>query len=114
SGDNSNGMWGARWDHKGEKTGEAFKMDLRVSNSDNDNYTRYANTYLVLPPFAADSRNLQQVSNSTRLVDYTGDYERPLDNGAILKMGWKLYDNRSDFDTRYYDFDLASGVQSVD
>jgi outer membrane receptor protein involved in Fe transport len=114
SGDNTNSMWGARWDHKGEKTGEAFKMDLRVSNSDNDNDTRYANSYLVLPPFAADSRNLQQVSNSTRLVDYTGDYERPLDNGGILKMGWKLYDNRSDFDTRYYDFDLASGAQSVD
>ena len=114
SGDNTNSQWGARWDHKGEKTGESFKMDLRVSNSDNDNETRYANSYLVTPPFAADSRNLQDVANSTRIVDYSGDYERPLDSGAILKMGYKLYDNRSDFDTRYYDFDLASGAQSVD
>lgn len=114
SGDNTNTMWGARWDHKGAKIGELFKMDLRVSDSDNDNDTRYANTYVVVPPAAADSRNLQQVSSSYRIVDYTGDYERPLDSGAIVKMGWKVYDNRSDSDTRYYDVDLASGAQSVD
>jgi outer membrane receptor protein involved in Fe transport len=114
SGDNTNTMWGARWDHKGEKTGELFKMDLRVSNSDTDNDTRYTNTYVVTPPLAADSRNLQNVSNSNRIVDYSGDYERPLDSGAIVKLGYKLYDNKSDFDTRYYDFDLASGAQSVD
>ena len=114
SGDNENSQWGARWDHKGEKIGESFKMDLRVSRSDNDGDTRYANTYLVTPPFATDSGSLQQVANATRIVDYSGDYERPLDSGAILKLGYKLYDNRSDFDTRWYDVDLASGLESVD
>ena len=113
NGESSNGTAGLRWDHKGEKLGELFRMDLRVSGSDNDSETNYANTYVVTPPRAADSRNLQDVDNSTRIVDYTGDYERPLDNGAILKVGYKIADTKSEFDTRYYDFDLASGAQSV-
>ena len=112
-GDSSNGMAGLRWDHKGEKLGELFKMDLRLSGSKNDSETDSVNTYTVLPPRAADSRNLQDVDNRTQIVDYTGDYERPLDNGAILKVGYKLSDTKSEFDTRYYDFDLASGAQSV-
>jgi outer membrane receptor protein involved in Fe transport len=112
SGDNSNAMWGARWDHKGEKLGELFKMDLRVSSSDTDNDTRYGNTYIVTPadPEAADSR--QVVANKSRMIDYSGDYERPLDSGAIVKLGYKIADNKSDFDTRYYDYD-ASGAASV-
>ncbi|WP_296949382.1 outer membrane beta-barrel family protein [uncultured Massilia sp.] len=113
SGDNTNKMFGARWDHKGEKLGESFKMDLRVSDSDTSNATDYANRYLVLPPFAADSRNLQDDAGATKIVDYTGDYERPLESGAILKLGWKLYDNQTDADRRYYDFDLATGAQTL-
>lgn len=113
SGDSSNNMGSLRWDHKGEKLGELFKMDLRVSTSDNDSETDYANTYTVTPPRAADSRNLQDVDNSTRIIDYTGDYELPLESGAIVKVGYKIADNKSEFDTRYYDFDLASGAQSV-
>ena len=113
TGDNTSKMFGARWDHKGEKLGELFKMDLRVSDSDNTTDYDYANRYVVLPPYAADSRNLQHASTSTRIVDYTGDYERPLDNGAIVKMGWKAYDNKTDSDNRYYDIDLATGAQTV-
>lgn len=112
-GDSSNGMAGLRWDHKGEKLGELFKMDLRLSGSENDSETDSTNTYTVTPPRAADSRNLQDVDNRTRIVDYTGDYERPLDSGAIVKVGYKLSDTKSDFDNRYYDFDLASGAPSV-
>lgn len=103
TGDNTNTMWGARWDHKGEKLGELFKMDLRVSTSDNGNDTRYANTYVVTPPGPVDADSLQDVANRTRLVDYSGDYERPLDSGATFKMGYRLFDNKSDFDNRYYD-----------
>lgn len=113
SGDSSNRMAGLRWDHKGEKLGELFKMDLRVSTTDNESETNYANTYAVTPPRAADSRNLQDVDNATRVIDYTGDYERPLESGAILKVGYKIADSKSEFDTRYYDFDLASGAQGV-
>ncbi|WP_305823431.1 outer membrane beta-barrel family protein [Massilia brevitalea] len=113
SGDSSNNMGSLRWDHKGAKLGELFKMDLRVSTTDNDSETDYANTYTVTPPRAADSRNLQDVDNSTRIIDYTGDYELPLESGAIVKVGYKIADNGSEFDTRYYDFDLGSNVQSI-
>lgn len=113
NGDSRNNMGSLRWDHKGEKLGELFKMDLRVSTSDNDSETDYANTYTVTPPRAADSRNLQDVDNSTRIIDYTGDYELPLESGAIVKVGYKVADNQSEFDTRYYDFDLGSNAQSI-
>jgi outer membrane receptor protein involved in Fe transport len=111
TGDNTNTMWGARWDHKGARLGELFKMDLRVSTSDNGNDTRYANTYAIAPPgpVAADSQ--QDVANRNRIVDYSGDYERPLDGGATLKMGYRLFDNQSDFDNRYYD--IAAGGAAV-
>ncbi|MCS0632363.1 TonB-dependent receptor [Telluria mixta] len=107
TGDNTNTMWGARWDHKGEKLGELFKMDLRVSTSDNGNDMRYANTYVVTPAGPADADSLQIVANRSRIVDYSGDYERPLDSGATFKMGYRLFDNRSDFDNRYVDDDTV-------
>jgi outer membrane receptor protein involved in Fe transport len=113
NGDNSNGMGGLRWDHKGDKIGELFRMDLRVSRSSNDNDTRYANTYIVTPPNAESADSSQSVANSTRIVDYTGDYERPLDSGAILKLGYKIADNRSDFDTRYVDVDPLTALDVV-
>ena len=110
TGDNSNAMWGARWDHKGDKLGELFKMDLRVSTSDNGNDTRYANTYVVAPAGPVDAGSVQNVANKSRIVDYSGDYERPLDSGATFKMGYRLFDNQSDFDNRYYD---AAGVPNA-
>ncbi|RYF04337.1 MAG: TonB-dependent receptor, partial [Oxalobacteraceae bacterium] len=113
NGDNSNGMGGLRWDHKGDKIGELFRMDLRVSRSSNDNDTRYANTYVVAPPNAESADSSQSVANSTRIVDYTGDYERPLDSGAILKLGYKVADNQSDFDTRYVDVDPLTALDVV-
>jgi outer membrane receptor protein involved in Fe transport len=113
SGDNGNAMGGLRWDHKGDKIGELFRMDLRLSRSSNDNDTRYANTYLVAPPDADSADSSQAVANSTRIVDYTGDYERPLDSGATLKLGYKVADNRSDFDTRYVDVDPLTAADVV-
>jgi outer membrane receptor protein involved in Fe transport len=110
SGDSSNAMGGIRWDHKGAKIGELFRMDLRVSGSDNDSDTRYGNRYLVAPPGAEAADSSQRVANKTRIVDYTGDYERPLDGGAILKLGYKLADNKSDFDNRYVDIDPIGGA----
>ena len=110
SGDNGNAMGGLRWDHKGDKIGELFRMDLRVSKSDTDNDTRYANQYLVTPPNAEAADSSQYAASSNRIVDYTGDYERPLDSGAILKLGYKLADNKSEFDNRYYDFDALTAA----
>jgi len=118
SGDSTNSTWGARWDHKGQKLGELFRMDLRVSNSDNSSEARYANDYLVAPPridpsqpfSGTDSSSLQGNANKVRIVDYTGDYERPLDSGAILKLGYKIIDTDSQIDTRYFDFDPATSA----
>jgi outer membrane receptor protein involved in Fe transport len=110
TGDNTNTMFGTRWDHKGEKLGELFKMDLRVSHSDNRSDTRYANTYVVVPAAGGEGDSLQGVANRNRIVDYSGDYERPFDSGAILKMGYRVFDNRSDFDNRYVDVDVAGGT----
>jgi outer membrane receptor protein involved in Fe transport len=113
-GDNTNSTWGARWDHRGQKLGELFRMDLRVSSSDNRSDAHYANDYLIAPPrpldpsvpfSGLDSSSLQDVANKVNIVDYTGDYERPLDNGGIVKLGYKLIDTDSQFDTRYFDFD---------
>jgi outer membrane receptor protein involved in Fe transport len=113
SGDNSNAMWGARWDHKGQKLGELFRMDLRVSNSDNSAENRYTNDYLVAPsvndpgqPFGnVDADSLQHNASKVRIVDYTGDYERPLASGAILKLGYKLIDTDTQIDARYFNVD---------
>jgi outer membrane receptor protein involved in Fe transport len=119
TGENTNSTWGARWDHKGEKLGELFRMDLRVSNSDNASSARYANDYVVSPPrpldpsqpfSGIDGASLQDVANKIRIVDYTGDYETPLENGGIVKLGYKLVDTDSQFDTRYFDFDPATSA----
>lgn len=119
TGEITNSTWGARWDHKGEKIGELFRMDLRVSNSDNGNESRYANQYLIAPPrtidpaqpfSGTDTSSLQDVASKVRIVDYTGDYETPLESGAIVKLGYKIIDTDSQFDTRYFDFDPSSGA----
>jgi outer membrane receptor protein involved in Fe transport len=122
SGDNTNSTWGARWDHKGQKIGELFRMDLRVSSSENGNDTRYTNEYLIAPPVPDPSQpfssiagsSLQDIANKVRIVDYTGDYERPLDSGAIVKLGYKIIDTDSQFDTRYFDFDPVSAAAVAD
>jgi outer membrane receptor protein involved in Fe transport len=118
NGDSTNATWGARWDHKGQKLGELFRMDLRVSDSDNGSEARYANNYVLAPrpidpslPFSsADTSSLQDNASKVRIVDYTGDYERPLDGGGIVKLGYKLIDTKSEIDTRYFDFDKATGA----
>ncbi|MFC5546983.1 TonB-dependent receptor domain-containing protein [Massilia aerilata] len=114
SGDNTGSNWGARWDHKGEKIGELFRMDLRVSNSDTDSESRSVNDYFLSPPRSPDPRfpfsgvdstSQQYGATKVRIVDYTGDYERPLDSGAIVKLGYKIIDTDSQFDNRYFDLD---------
>jgi outer membrane receptor protein involved in Fe transport len=118
AGDNSNSMWGARWDHKGQKLGELFRMDLRVSNSDNSSEARYTNDYLIAPsvndpsqPFSnVDVDSLQHNANKVRIIDYTGDYERPLESGAILKVGYKLIDTDTQIGGQYFNVDPGTGA----
>jgi outer membrane receptor protein involved in Fe transport len=119
SGDNTGYNWGARWDHKGEKIGELFRMDLRVSNTDNSNDVRAVNDYFYSAPRAidpsmpfsgVDATSLQDAATRIRIVDYTGDYETPLASGAIVKLGYKIIDTDSRFDNRYFDIDPVTAA----
>jgi outer membrane receptor protein involved in Fe transport len=118
-GENKNSTWGARWDHKGARIGELFRMDLRVSNTDNSSDVRAVNDYLYSAPrtidpgmpFAGlDATSLQDAATKIRIVDYTGDYETPLASGAIVKLGYKIIDTDSRFDNRYFDIDPATAA----
>ncbi|TFW13328.1 TonB-dependent receptor [Massilia arenosa] len=110
TGDSHNFSWGGRYDHKGQLPGETLKIDLRVSASENDNVSAYANQ--VLAGVLRDSRARQHNNFETRIVDFTGDYERPLAGGA-LKAGYKIATNDNTFDTVYADIDPLSGVATV-
>jgi outer membrane receptor protein involved in Fe transport len=109
-GDSKNYSWGGRYDHKGQLPGESLKLDLRVSSSDNDNDSAYANDYLIgtLP----DSRANQHSDTSTRVVDFTGDYERPLWGGSA-KAGFKAASTKNSFNTLYTDIDPLTSAAIV-
>jgi outer membrane receptor protein involved in Fe transport len=119
NGENTSATWGARWDHKGAKVGELFRMDLRVSNTDNTSDVRSVNDYLyaaprpidpAMPFSGVDGTSLQDAATKIRIVDYTGDYETPLENGSIVKLGYKIIDTDSQFDNRYFDIDPVSAA----
>jgi outer membrane receptor protein involved in Fe transport len=110
NGDSTNFGWGGRYDHKGELPGETLKIDLRVSASENDNDSAYTNDYATAG--MADTRAAQHNAFSTRIVDFTGDYERPL-WGGTAKAGYKVATNNSTFDTLYTDIDPLTGIATV-
>ena len=110
TGDSKNFSWGGRYDHKGELPGETLKIDLRVSASENDNVSNYDNVYAT--PGMIDTRANQHNEFSTRIIDFTGDYERPL-WGGTAKAGYKVATNKNDFDTLYTDIDPVTGVARI-
>ncbi|NVD72561.1 TonB-dependent receptor [Duganella sp. BJB1802] len=109
-GDAKNFSWGGRYDHKGALPNETLKIDLRVSASENDSNSAYANDYAAggLPNTRANQRN----DNSTHIVDFTGDYERPLAGGS-LKAGYKVATNKNNFDTLYTDINPLTQAAMV-
>ncbi|MFZ6873198.1 TonB-dependent receptor domain-containing protein [Undibacterium sp. Di27W] len=111
-GDSSNYSWGGRYDHKGDLNGETLKLDLRVSSSENASQNNYANVYAVAPGFLSDKYSLQDNKTSVKLVDFTGDYERPHHDG-LIKLGYKIADNKSDFDTGYFDINPVNSVPVI-
>lgn len=111
-GDSTSYNWGARLDHKGDISGENLKLDLRVSSSENESVSNYANVYAVKPAFIFDRYNLQDSNSNVKLVDFTGDYERPHDDG-LIKLGYKIADNKSEFDTAYFDINPVTNAQTV-
>ncbi|HEX9171353.1 MAG TPA: TonB-dependent receptor [Telluria sp.] len=113
TGDSKNLSAGVRWDHKGAIRGELIKTDLRLSSSDNVNNSAYANTYTLRPPGRRDTMSRQDSQTENRLIDLTGDYERPSEGGGMLKLGYKVSQNRNTFDTRYLDIDPATSAEVV-
>jgi len=110
NGDSRNFSWGARYDHKGALPGESLKIDLRVSASENQSDSAYANDYLVGP--LPDSRAAQHNNNSVHIADFTGDYERPL-WGGTAKAGYKVATNNSAASALYTDIDPLTDVATV-
>jgi len=111
-GRNRNYNLGARLDHKGERDGEVFKLDLRLSGSDNDNAARFASHYTVRPTAAVYPFNRQQGANDSRVVDFTGDYELPVTAG-LLKLGYKAARTSSSFDNLFVDIDPSTLAERV-
>lgn len=103
-----NSSWGVRLERKGSVAGETFKMDLRVSSADTSSNSAYDNTYPVGPQRRSRQDNLA----ANTVADFTGDYERPVEQG-IVKLGYKLSDMSNGFDTLYADVDPASAVETV-
>ena len=109
-GDSTNSSWGLRLDRKGSLDGETFKMDLRVSSSDNLSTSDFVNTYAAGGPLAR--RSGQRNDTGSRVADFTGDYERPVERG-IVKLGYKLSSMVNSFDTLYAESDPLTGQDSV-
>jgi outer membrane receptor protein involved in Fe transport len=101
-----------RFDHKGARPNEKLTLDLRLSGSSRQGQNDYANRYVVRPARAATPQSRQDSQPSTRIVDFTGDYERPTDSG-MLKAGYKLANNRNVLDVRYLDIDPGTLAQTV-
>ena len=111
SGSGDNASAGARYEHKGEQPGELVKLDLRASMASSSGDTAYSNAYSVRPAGVRDSRSRQGNQADTRIVDFTGDYERPGDQG-VLKLGYKLATNRNEFDVSYINIDPLTQAES--
>ncbi|UGQ47386.1 outer membrane beta-barrel family protein [Massilia endophytica] len=103
---------GGRWDHKGELQGENLKVDLRISGSETTGDYGYRNSYTVNPRGLPDARSGQDTRNGNRIADFTGDYERP-DEQGILKLGYKVASNRNTLDYRYFDINPATQAEVV-
>jgi outer membrane receptor protein involved in Fe transport len=107
SGQSDSTTWGARYEHKGERSGETAKFDVRVSSASNDSGSAFSNAYAILPMGARDNLSRQQNLTTTRIVDVTGDYELPVDQ-AMVKAGYKFAGHKNGFDTRYTNIDMAT------
>lgn len=110
--DNRSYSLSAGLDHKGERPGEVFKTDLRLSGTRGEGDVRFANDYSVRPVNAPEPLTRQANLNETRIIDFTGDYERPGESG-VLKLGYKVARNSSVIDTRFLNVDPGTLFESL-
>lgn len=76
---------------------------MRVSSTANESNNAYLNTSTI-GARAFDARGRDASRTDTRIVDLTGDYERPIDT-SFLRLGYKVAGNQNSFDTRYVNID---------
>jgi outer membrane receptor protein involved in Fe transport len=107
-----NTAWGARYDHKGAINGELMKLDLRASSAINTSDSAYANAFSIRPAGTLDTQSLQGNRTEIRIVDFTGDYERPDDSG-FLKLGYKVSRHKNSFDILYTNIDPLTLAHST-
>ena len=103
---------GASYERKGNTPGEKGRLDLRVSGANNDGESAYANRYTVRPAGARDTQGRQGNITKNRVVDLSGDYERPGERG-LLKLGFKTARSTNNFDRLYTDIDPLTGLEHV-
>jgi outer membrane receptor protein involved in Fe transport len=108
-GQNISSSWGLKLDHKGSVPGETFKVDLRVSSSETDGDTDYRNMYPNPAQAALNRRSRQHNDTDNTITDFTGDYERPVDQG-LVKLGYKVAKISNTFNTAFDDIDPLSGA----
>ena len=111
-GDARNYGLGARWEHKGSADGEVMKMDLRVTSAADTVNSAYQNIYAIAPRGALEQKSFQDNASNNRIIDLTGDYELPIGR-AMLKLGYKAANNRSESDTLYTSVDPISQLPYV-
>ena len=103
---------GASYERKGDTPGEKTRLDLRVSGANNDAESAYANRYTVRPAGARDTQGRQGNDTKNRVLDLSGDYERPGERG-LLKLGFKTARSTNNFDRLYTDIDPITGGEHV-
>ena len=111
-GDNRSYSGGGRYDHKGALPGETLKLDLRVSSAATVGDSHYANVYAVAFGGAVDNTSRQHSDAGNRIVDFSGDYERPA-AGGTAKLGFKAARTDDRFDTVYTDIDPLTAAESL-
>ena len=111
-GRNRNASLGARFDHKGSLPGENLKLDLRLSGTSAESDSRYASSYTVRPSNASPDLSRQRSDNETRVIDFTGDYDRPGQSG-ILRVGYKVARTTNAFDNAFVNIANGSLLETI-
>lgn len=101
------------WDHKGGLPGETFKLDMRVSSSDNTNSGQYATFNTVRPSGIDDSGNVQDSNSLVRIAELTADYQRTIGR-SLIKFGLRVGENIDRSALRFTNIDALHNIVSID
>ena len=104
SGASDNYSWGARYDHKGDNSGELFKLDLRVSSASNASDNAYERLHPA-PSGMLDNRAASQPDRQP----HRRLHRRPRTAGrAACSRPASRPPHKNSFDTRYTNIDPAT------